>query len=125
MSDLAVLGGRYAVCRLAVDAPIPAWTAASPFVSITRTAEELSIVCAEGLVPPDTHCEPGWRILRVAGPLAFSLTGVLAAIAAPLANAAVSLFAVSTFDTDYVLVKESDLANAVDALRLAGHSVGT
>jgi len=80
-------------------------------------------VCAEGLAPEGTKCESGWRIFQVAGPLEFSLTGILAAIAAPLANAGVSIFAISTFDTDYVLVKEENLARAVEALRGAGQHV--
>lgn len=122
MSTLSLLPGRFAVCRLAAGNPAPAW-ATGPFVSITRTAVELSIVCAEECVPAGTKCETGWRVFEVAGPLEFSLTGVLAAIAAPLTAAGVSIFAVSTFDTDYVLVKGTDLARAADALRIAGHSV--
>jgi hypothetical protein len=110
--------GRYAVCRLAADADVPA-----AFFSVTRTPDELSVVCAEDLAPHGARCEGGWRIFQVAGPLEFTLTGVLAAIAAPLANASVSIFAISTFDTDYVLVKEEKLARAVEALRGAGHRV--
>lgn len=120
MSDLLLLPQRLAVCRLAPDAAIPSW-AAGPFFSITRTADELSVVCPEDAVPADVRCESGWRAFQVAGPLDFSLTGILAAIAAPLAAAGVSIFAVSTFDTDYVLVKEANLARAIDALREAGH----
>jgi len=118
VSDLHVLPGRFAVCRLAADAAVPA-----TFFSVTRTPDELSVVCAEELAPEGARCENGWRILQVAGPLDFSLTGVLAAIAAPLANAGVSIFALSTFDTDYVMVKEANLAKAVEALRAAGHRV--
>ena len=119
MSELRLLAGRYAVCRLAADADVPA-----AFFSVTRTADELSLVCAEQQAPEEARCERGWRIFQVAGPLEFSLTGVLAAIAAPLADAGVSIFAISTFDTDYVLVKEDDVAKAVEALRAAGHRVG-
>ena len=118
MSALRLLPHRYAVCRLAADADVPA-----AFFSVTRTPDELSVVCAEQDVPDDTKCEGGWRIFQVAGPLEFSLTGVLADIAAPLASASVSIFAISTFDTDYVLVKEENLARAVEALRGAGHRV--
>jgi hypothetical protein len=120
MSDLDLLPHRLAICRLPVDEATPTW-ATGPFVSITRTAGELSIVCAEELVPAGTKCEGGWRVFQVAGPLDFSLTGILAAIADPLAHAGVSIFALSTFDTDYVMVKESSLAKALDALRAAGH----
>jgi hypothetical protein len=118
VSALRLLPHRYAVCRLAADADVPA-----AFFSVTRTPDELSVVCAEEDVPEDTKSEGGWRIFQVAGPLEFSLTGVLAAIAAPLASASVSIFAISTFDTDYVLVKEENLARAVQALRGAGHRV--
>lgn len=80
-------------------------------------------MCGEGLAPQGTQCENGWRAFQVAGPLEFSLTGILAAIAVPLADAGVSIFAISTFDTDYVLVKEESLAKAMEALRAAGHRV--
>ena len=123
MSELRLLAGGYAVCGLAADAAIPEWAVGGSFVSLTRTRDELSVVCAEDLVPAGTKCEGGWRVFQVAGPLEFSLTGVLAAIAAPLANAGVSIFAISTFDTDYVLVKEENLVKAVEALRGAGHRV--
>ena len=118
MSDLRVLPGRYAICRLEPQEALP-----SSFFSVTRTADELSVVCVEERAPAGVQCELGWRILQVAGPLEFSLTGVLVAIATPLAEAGVSIFAISTFDTDYVLVKEDDLVKAVDALRAAGHRV--
>jgi len=123
VSDLRLLRHRFAVCRLAADADAPAWAAGGIFSSITRTPGELSVVCAEGLAPEGTRCEGGWRIFEVAGPLDFSLTGVLAAIAAPLAHAGVSIFAISTFDTDYVMVKDENLAKAGEALRAAGHGV--
>jgi len=118
VSDLRLLPGRFAVCRLAADAAVPA-----AFFSVTRTPDELSVVCAEDFAPEGAQCENGWRIFQVAGPLEFSLTGVLAGIAAPLANAGVSIFAISTFDTDCVMVKEQNLAKAVEALRAAGHLV--
>jgi len=117
------LEGAYAVCRLAADAPLPAWAAGGPFLSITRTADELSVVCRQAVVPEGVRCERGWRCLRVAGTLDFSLVGVLASLLGPLADAGVSVFAVSTFDTDYLLVKEEYLAAAVEVLRRAGHSV--
>jgi hypothetical protein len=103
---------------MAADAAVPA-----SFFSVTRTPDELSIVCVESQAPDDAKSERGWRVLQVIGPLEFSLTGILAAIAAPLAAAGVSIFAISTFDTDYVLVKEENLAKALDALRAADHRV--
>jgi len=122
VSELRLLAGRFAVCRLAVDARVPEW-AAGDFSSVTRTPDELSAVCREDAVPDGVKCERGWRVFQVAGPLEFSLTGVLAAIAGPLADAGVSIFAISTFDTDYVLVKDEVLAKAVEALKGAGHRV--
>lgn len=119
---LLLLDGAFAVCRLGGDSSIPAWATAGGFFSITRTADELS-VCAEDAVPDGVKCERGWRCLRVAGTIEFSAVGVLAALAVPLAEAGVSVFAVSTFDTDYLLVKDTDLPAALEALRRAGHVV--
>jgi hypothetical protein len=87
-----------------------------PFLSITRTADELSIVCEESLAPAGAKVQPGWRAFKVEGPLDFSLTGIMATLAAPLATAKISLFAVATFDTDYLLVSERDLEAAIAAL---------
>jgi hypothetical protein len=120
---LRVLAGELAICRLPPDAPVPTLAARAPVLSITRTADELSIVCPVADAPPGAEVEAGWRALRVAGPLDFALTGILAAIAAPLAQARISIFAVSTFDTDYVLVREAALDAAIEALRQAGHDV--
>ena len=120
--SLSVLPDVFAVCRLAPEMPVPAW-ATGALVSITHTAEELSIVCAQDQVPEAIQCERGWRCLKVAGPLAFSLIGVLAALAAPLAQAGVSLFAISTYDTDYLLVREADLERAIRVLSRAGHHI--
>jgi hypothetical protein len=120
---LTLLPDELAVCRLAAADPLPRWLPAAGFLSITRTAEELSIVCASGAVPDGTRAEAPWRALAVAGPLDFGLVGVLAALTVPLADAGVPIFALSTFDTDYVLVKAGRLAEAAGALRAAGHIV--
>jgi hypothetical protein len=114
---------RLAVCQLAPEAPIPAWAATTGFSSITRTRDELSIVCPEVVVPKGVKQEAGWRMLKVEGPLDFTLTGVLASIASPLAQAGISIFPLSTFNTDYVLVKDADVTEAVQALQAAGHTV--
>lgn len=119
---LVPLGGTFAVCRLAPDTPVPCW-AGGPFVSITRTLEELSIVCDQEAVPEGVRCERGWRCLRVAGKLDFSLVGVLASLLSPLAGAAVSAFVMSSFDTDFLLVKEQDFRKTVEVLQRAGHAV--
>ena len=112
-----------AVCRLAPDSALPAWALAARFFSITRTADEVSIVCAAGIVPPGVSAVGGWRRLRVAGTLDFALTGILAALAQPLADAGVSVFAVATYNTDYLLVRERQLAEALAALGDAGHRI--
>ena len=122
---LTLLTDTFAVCRLDADAPLPAWATAETFFSITHTSDELSIVCPQRAVPDGIRCERDWRCLRVSGVLDFSLVGILASLTVPLAAAGVSVFAISTFDTDYLLVKEKDLAAALDALRKAGHIVLT
>jgi uncharacterized protein len=120
---LSIFEGSFAVCRLGARAEIPGWALGEPFFSITRTPDELSIVCLERSVPRGEVCEKGWRCLKVHGPLDFSLTGVMASLAAPLAEAAISIFTVSTFDTDYLLVKEKDFERAILALTSAGHVI--
>lgn len=120
---LFLLPEIFAVCRLPAGAPLPAWAEAGPFFAITRTAAELSIVCAQEHVPVGVLCQPGWRCFQVAGPLDFALTGVLASLAGPLAAAKVSIFALSTYDTDYLLTPAGALEAAVAALRSAGHTV--
>ena len=121
--SLEIVPGNYAVCRLDASDPLPAWIGSSPFVSVTRTEAELSIVCPEGAVPGGVRSEPGWRCLRVVGPLGFGMTGLLASLAVPLASSGVSIFVVSTYDTDYLMLQERDLDRAVDALARAGHTV--
>jgi len=121
---LRVLAGQYAVCRLAPTDDIPPWAWTGPLASVTRTADELSIVCTEDAVPPDVaRVERGWRALGVAGPLDFALVGILARLTAALAGAGVTLFALSTFDTDYLLVRAADLEPAIAALRQHGCQV--
>lgn len=121
--DLTVLEGRLAICRLAAGSEIPAWATTAPFFSVTRTPDEVSVVCPEEMVPSGTRCEQGWRALKLEGPFEFSLVGVLSSVVDPLAEAGISIFAVSTFDTDYVLVKEERLEPAIAALRGRGHEV--
>ena len=118
---LELLPARLAVCRLAAGDDVPPWAKSPVFSCVTRTAAELSIVCAEDAVPPEVRQERGWRALAVAGSLDFGLVGIVASLAAPLAAAKVPIFVVSTFDTDYVLVKEDRLEAAIGALVGAGH----
>jgi hypothetical protein len=120
---LLVLGEHFAVCRLDRSAAVPAWATAGAFSSVTRTADELSVVRAEAAVANGVKCARGWRCLRVTGTIELSAVGVFAALTVPLADAGVSVFAVSTFDTDYLLVKDRDLPAALEALRRAGHVI--
>ena len=120
---LSTIPGSFAVCRLDPASPMPSWATPDGFLAIVRTAEELSIVCAEQAVPLGVTCQRGWRGLKVMGPLDFALTGVLASLAGPLAEAGVSIFAISTYDTDYLFVRGEQLDTAIDALRRAGFAV--
>ena len=121
---LVVWAGRWSVSRLPPDAPVPEWAVRpSPLTVIARTAEELSIVAPESDLPPDVIGERGFRVIKVEGPIPFQATGVIASFATPLASEGIAIFPFSTYDTDYVLVRETDLARAVDALRLAGWKV--
>ena len=122
---LQVLEGTFAVVRLPANAGLPWWAANSEgFLSFTRTSAETSIVCDQRRLPDGVQAERDFRALRVEGPLSFSAVGVLASIAQPLAQAGVSIFVISTFDTDYVLVSEPNLGASVRVLREAGHEIG-
>jgi hypothetical protein len=121
---LFVTSSRLAVCRLAADAIVPAWPRGT-FVSITRTPQELSIVCDEEVVPADVQAERGWRALQLEGPIPFETTGVAAGLANALSAKKISLFLVSTYDTDWVLVKEASLDAAMAALREAGYELAS
>jgi len=120
---LTLLSDTFAVCRLDAGAVVPVWAWTGEVACVTRTRDELSIVCRADLVPGEVRREAGWRCLKVKGLLDFSLTGVFARIAQPLADAGISLFAVMTYDTDYVMVKEERLRDAAHALMAAGHTV--
>ena len=123
MLTLTILPDSLAVCRLSPAEDVPEWALIGEFVSITHTDDELSIVCAEENVPSDVKADRGWQALKVEGPLDLALTGILASLANPLAEAQINLFAVSTFDTDYLLVKGYNLARACEVLQQAGHVV--
>jgi uncharacterized protein len=121
--ELTLLPERFAISRLAADSPVPPWATQGPFFSVTRTGDELSVVSELALVPPGVPSQPGWRVFKVHGPFVLSEIGVLSALATPLANAKISLFAISTFDTDYLLVASESLAAAITALQRAGHTI--
>jgi len=121
---LSILPDLFAVCRLPAAAPLPSWTAAGPFVSITRTRDESSVVCLQSAIPAGVEAEAAWRCLKVEGPFPLEGTvGVLAALTAPLADAGISVLAIGTYDTDYLLLKDASLARAADVLTQAGQQV--
>jgi hypothetical protein len=120
---LNVVPGDYAVCRLEADSPIPPWATKCEFFSITRTGEELSIVVRDDAVPDGVVAERDWGCLRVAGTVPFSTIGLLASLTATLAASGIRVFALSTFDTDYLLVKQDEMPAAVAALGEGGHVV--
>ena len=120
--DLTVIRGEFAVWRLPADTPLPSVDAGT-FLSVTRTEDELSIVSPSSAVSEGAKAEAGWCCLRVEGPLYFELTGVVAGLSAPLARAEIPIFVVSTYETDYLLVRTHDLERACSALREEGHIV--
>jgi uncharacterized protein len=120
---LRTVRGSFGVAQLAVDADVPTWAYGPGFFTVSRTDEELSIVCLSDRIPGGVTVEHGWACLQLVGPFEFTLTGILLAVLQPLALAGVGIFAISTFNTDYVLVKEANHTTAIDALRSGGHSV--
>jgi hypothetical protein len=122
---LEVLNDHLAICRSDKEEALPRWAKAPPgeFFSVTRTRDELSIVIANARAPREAKCERDWRLLMVKGPLDFNLVGIIAGLSGTLADAGVSIFALSTYDTDYILVKQPDLDRALAALRQAGYPV--
>jgi uncharacterized protein len=115
------LPGLYAIVRLAPDLALPVWAAKGEFTSITRTADELSIVCLAENLPPDVNSPQRWICLKLQGPFPFAETGVLLSFIEPLSSNEIPIFAVSTYDTDYVLVQEQSSSLAIELLQRAGH----
>ncbi|MGE5347517.1 MAG: ACT domain-containing protein [Acidithiobacillales bacterium] len=120
---LSLLRGLWAVCRLHPESAVPAWAEGGVFFSATRSPEELSIVCEDAAVPEAVKAEKGWALLKLDGPVPFDAIGVLSALTAPLAEAGIPVFAISTFDTDYLLVKVDRFGDAAAVLRKAGIEV--
>lgn len=119
---IALLPDLLAVARLAPQEALPAW-ARGPFLSVTWTADELSIICNDDAVPDGVQAERNWRAMKVEGPIPFDAIGIAASLVSPLAAARISVFFIATYDTDYLMVKDDLLADAVDALRRAGHDI--
>ena len=120
---LTLMAEEFAVCRLAPDAPLPGWLAAAGFVSVTRTTDELSIVCPAVSVPEPILKERGWRLWRVQGPFPFTATGVLSSLLEPLAAAGIPVLAIATFDTDYLLIQTGHIGATRQAWLAAGHTL--
>jgi uncharacterized protein len=114
--------GSFAIARFVPGTPIT-FDYSAGFYSLTQTRDELSLVCLQNVLPANAKAERNRALLRVAGPLDFSLTGIIASLASPLAEAGISIFSVSTFDTDYILLRNEDLARAITVLERAGHTV--
>ena len=121
--SLALLPHKYAICQFHPDKHIPYWALLGDFVSLTRTHEELSIVCQQHNVPNDIPAERGWHCVQVQGAFDFSVSGVNASLAIPLAEADISVLAIGTYATEYLLVKEENLERALQVLEQAGHSI--
>jgi len=113
----------YAILRLEPDAAIPDWAGKGEFNSISRTAEELSIACPASNLPPSIQAQQRWMCLKLEGPFPFSLTGILLSFIQPLSDNAIPIFAVSTYDTDYVLIQEEFSDKALSILQQAGHQL--
>ncbi len=120
---LSLFPQTFAICRLHPDGYIPHWALLGDFVSMTRTNVELSIVCPQENVPDNAQAERGWRCLRVDGPFDFSVAGVHASLALPLAEANISVMAIATYETDHLLIKEDDLEHTLVVLQQAGHTI--
>ena len=118
-----VLRATVGVCKLEANAILPTWAYQGDFFSVTKTEDELSIVCSEIVIPQEVVCEKGWKILKIQGVLDFGLVGILALVSTLLAQAGISIFAISTYNTDYILVKGDDLDRAVNALKKEGCEV--
>ena len=114
--NLKLLKGKYSVCRINKDDEIPKWIFNEEFFSITKTEDELSIVCLQDKIKDDVLCERNWKVLKIEGPLDFSLIGILSKISTLMANNNISIFAISTYDTDYILIKEESIDKAIELL---------
>jgi uncharacterized protein len=123
MIAMSLVEGNFGITRLDKEEAIPEWCLKGDFYSITKTADELSIVCSEDFIPIGVTCEKDWKVLKIDGPLDFSLVGILSSISNVLATQSISIFAISTYDTDYILVKAVDLDRSIKALSKAGYAM--
>lgn len=120
---LKILESEFSICHLDNRNEIPQWLKTAKIFSVTRTKDELSVVCPTSLVPAGVESSSGWSCIEVKGPLSFDQVGILASIASPLARAGISIFVISTYLTDYILVRKKQLKAAISTLKQAGHTV--
>ncbi len=121
--SLFLLKGLFAVCRLDKKASVPDWAVSKHFFSVTRTDDELSVVCPQEGIPEGVDCEPGWRCLKIESPFEFDLSGAISSVAALLAEADVLMFMIATQDSDYLMIKEYDLERTISVVAQAGYQV--
>lgn len=120
---LSLLPETFAICRFHPGTPLPKWVQTNSFFSLTNTPEEVSLVCLMEAIPSDVNADRDWRCFKLQGPFPFSLVGILNSVTVPLAQANLGIFAISTYDTDYILVKKDALSQAVSILTEAGHTI--
>lgn len=123
MLQFEVLPKRFAMCQLDMAMPLPNWLLRSSFYTVSKTADELSVVCEEDLVQGEIRKSVGWKLLKINAELDLSLTGITAQFSTALAKAGVNLSVIATYNTDYILVEEAKLTTAIEALRGAGFEV--
>jgi hypothetical protein len=121
---LSTLKDSFSICKLDPSSDIPSWAWEGDFFSITRTTDELSIICDCKNIPEKMKCEHNWQVLMIEGPFEFEEIGILHSITKPLAEAEISLLTISTYDTDYILIKEGHYEEAIKSLERAGHIIG-
>jgi hypothetical protein len=120
---LVTLDDLFAVCKLGAEESVPSWALSGRFCSMTRTPDELSIVCPDDLIPKGVEASRGWRLFRVDGKLDFDLVGVVSSLTSALAEVGISVFVISTYDTDYIFMKEESVDRGIAALRRRGHEI--
>ena len=120
---LSLLKDKYAICSLPATAPIPDWALKESLISITRTGDELTIVCPQDLIPSQCQCDLNWRCFRIDGAFDLNQTGVISSISSPLALNQISIYVISTYNTDYFLVKEKNVEQTISVLTSSGHSI--
>ncbi|RPH52944.1 MAG: ACT domain-containing protein [Desulfobacteraceae bacterium] len=122
---LTLLKELLAVSRLSPEEGIPDWALKSPFLSVTRAGDELSLVTIAGIVPAGILSENGWRCIKIKGPLNFSETGILSLLIYPLAGSKIPVFVISTYETDYIMIKKENLSAVISIFSKEGHIVET